>query len=189
MATLFYLIGPSGSGKDALLQGLRQRLGGRAPLLFAHRYITRDWRAGGENHIALSAEEFAQRLERGLFKLHWQANGCRYALGIELDAWLDSGQSVIANGSRAQLEQARRCFGERLMPVEVRVDPQRLRQRLRARGREDEAAISARLARNARLERERRGQTLQLDNNGDLDAALTRLQRLLLTHLGASADV
>jgi ribose 1,5-bisphosphokinase len=38
--TLFYLIGPSGAGKDALLAYARDQLAGSSPVLFSHRYIT-----------------------------------------------------------------------------------------------------------------------------------------------------
>ena len=38
---LFYLMGPSGSGKDSLLRALRERLGTDHRIVIAHRYITR----------------------------------------------------------------------------------------------------------------------------------------------------
>ncbi len=53
---LIWLVGPSGSGKDSLLAALRQRE--HPQLLVAHRYITRPFNAGSENHIALSEHEF-----------------------------------------------------------------------------------------------------------------------------------
>lgn len=49
MGKLIYLVGASGSGKDSLLQALRQQQ--TIPLLVAHRYITRACNAGSENHI------------------------------------------------------------------------------------------------------------------------------------------
>ncbi len=84
MASLFYLIGASGSGKDSLMDYARQRLQNR-PLLFAHRYITRPSDFNGENHIALSEEEFFQRLHSGLFAMHWHSHGYHYGIGIEID--------------------------------------------------------------------------------------------------------
>jgi hypothetical protein len=53
---LIWLVGPSGSGKDSLLAALRQRE--HPQLLVAHRYITRPFNAGSENHIALSERSF-----------------------------------------------------------------------------------------------------------------------------------
>ena len=69
---LIWLVGPSGSGKDSLLAALRQRE--HPQLLVAHRYITRPFNAGSENHIALSEHEFFTRAEQHLFALSWHAN-------------------------------------------------------------------------------------------------------------------
>ncbi|MCL6416000.1 ribose 1,5-bisphosphokinase [Aestuariirhabdus sp. Z084] len=197
MANLFYLMGPSGSGKDSLLEGLRQRLNGGSPVLFAHRYITRHWKAGGENHIELSPQEFDQRLRSGLFKMHWQANGCHYGIGTEVDAWLASGHSVIANGSRASLAEAQRCFGAKLVPVLVGVEPHLLRRRLLARGRESAAEIEARVSRSLELQHQLQHQlqqqlpdrTLHLHNNGALSDAVTDLHHLLQQHVREAVSV
>ncbi len=56
MSRLLYLMGASGSGKDSLLDALRQHL--PTDVAVAHRYITRPADAGAENHIALSETEF-----------------------------------------------------------------------------------------------------------------------------------
>lgn len=50
MAKLIYLVGASGSGKDSLLQALREQQ--TAPLLVAHRYITRACHAGSETTLS-----------------------------------------------------------------------------------------------------------------------------------------
>lgn len=96
-AGLIYVMGPSGAGKDALLAFARERVGASA--MFAHRYITRAF-GDGENHIALTHDEFASRAEHGLFAMHWESLGLRYGVGIELDAWLARGVPVVVNGSR-----------------------------------------------------------------------------------------
>ena len=106
---LIWLVGPSGSGKDSLLAALRQRE--HPQLLVAHRYITRPFNAGSENHIALSEHEFFTRAEQHLFALSWHANNTYYGIGVEIDLWLHAGFDVLVNGSRAHLPQAkaRRC--------------------------------------------------------------------------------
>ncbi|SQA98136.1 Ribose 1,5-bisphosphate phosphokinase PhnN [Cedecea neteri] len=105
MSKLIWLMGPSGSGKDSLLSALRQQE--HARLLVAHRYITRAADAGCENHIALSANEFEQRQQLGLFALSWQAHEHSYGVGVEMDIWLEAGFDVVVNGSRQHLKQAR----------------------------------------------------------------------------------
>lgn len=143
---LITLIGASGSGKDSLLSYARHRLAGTDRVIFAHRYITRPFDAGGENHVALSEAEFDARLAKGVFALHWAGNGQRYGIGGEIDLWLAKGLTVVMNGSRAHLPEARRRYPD-LRAVLVSVDPDTLAQRLRARGREDEEAIARRVAR------------------------------------------
>ena len=57
---LIYVMGPSGAGKDSLLDALRQRLCG-LPVAFPRRYITRAASAGGEHHIPVSPEQLDKR--------------------------------------------------------------------------------------------------------------------------------
>ena len=51
-------MGPSGAGKDSILDRARVLTLPGTPVVFAHRYITRPAGSGGENHVALSAAEF-----------------------------------------------------------------------------------------------------------------------------------
>lgn len=174
MARLIWLMGASGSGKDSLLQLLRES----APpgLLVAHRYITRPADAGGENHVALSEAEFTRRREAGLFAIDWQAHRQQYALGIEIDQWLDRGLDVLVNGSRLHLPQLAPRYGHRLLPVCLTVSLPVLEQRLRSRGREDETAIAA------RLERAREPVPVgchAIANDGAISDTLQVLQQLL----------
>ncbi|MGF1777364.1 ribose 1,5-bisphosphokinase [Vibrio nomapromontoriensis] len=144
-AKVYYVIGPSGSGKDTLIEAIRAQF--CREIVIAHRYITRPADAGGENHVSLSREEFASRQAKGLFALHWQAHGLCYGVGVEIKTWLAQGLSVVVNGSRAQLEQAKRVFSGQLIPVVIEVEASILRQRLTARGRENSVQIEQRLQR------------------------------------------
>ena len=148
MARLIWLTGPSGSGKDSLLDALRAAPPPR--LLIAHRYITRAADAGGENHVALTEAEFARRAALGLFAVSWQAHGFSYGIGCETEQWLLRGQNVVVNGSRLHLAQAQARFGSQLLPVCLQVSPEVLRSRLQSRGRESEKEIAQRLERAAR---------------------------------------
>lgn len=148
MGTLFYVVGASGAGKDSLMAYARARLGGRAPVFFAHRYITRPAGAGGENHVALSKAEFARMKALDLFALSWESHGLCYGLGREIGLWLERGANVVMNGSRAFLPVAERRFPG-LAVVLIEVSPAVLRARLVARGREAPEEIEERLARAA----------------------------------------
>ncbi len=174
---LFYVIGPSGAGKDSFMQLVRKQLGSQ--VLVAHRYITRAASAGGENHVELSDEEFRLRQQLGLFALDWEANGHRYALGCELERWLASDVDVMVNGSRASLPRAQARFGERLVPVMIIVSPDILGRRLRARGRESEDDIVRRLERAQIQSRGLPDSVWRLDNGGLLTETLRQFQGYL----------
>lgn len=168
-ARLIYVIGPSGAGKDSLLNYCRHRLAGHSTVLFAHRYITRDALAGSENHIAVTSEEFAAREAAGLFALCWQSHGLDYGIGVEIDQWMAKGITVVVNGSRQYLDEARRRYPG-LLPVWIAVSPAVLRERLQARARESAPEIEVRLAR-ATLVRPPAESGIVITNDGALAQA------------------
>jgi ribose 1,5-bisphosphokinase len=187
MSQLFYVIGPSGAGKDALMQAARVALEGQS-VLFAHRYITRNNSDASENFVQLSEAEFSMRQQLGLFWLTWQSHQLHYAIGTEVRHWLQSGLTVVVNGSRQALPEVTRICaqdGVILAPVWVHCETSILAQRLRARGRETEAQIQERLERAKAFVPP--VDALVIDNSG----ALTDSVQQLLTYLQAdlTADV
>jgi len=174
---LFYIMGASGSGKDALINRCRLNLLDEHRCMVAHRYITRCAHAGGENHIELGYQEFQRRVNSGHFAMYWHANGLYYGIGGEIYSWLDSGFNVIVNGSRAYLPQALNDFGRTLMPLCLSVSPAVQRERLLARGRESAPEITQRISRAA--EYKMVSPCLQLDNNGSLDDTVNKLLELI----------
>jgi ribose 1,5-bisphosphokinase len=165
---LIYVMGPSGAGKDSLLGFARQRVG-HEPIVFAHRYITRPG-GNGEDHIALSHEEFAARSACGLFALEWTSHGLRYGIGIELDAWLERGCTVVINGSREHLRRTlERYPGADVVHIDAA--PHVLAARLGARGRESAEQIAARLGRQAPFALPVGVHLTTIDNSGALEDA------------------
>lgn len=180
-AKLIYVIGASGSGKDSLMRYARERLaGGEASIQFVHRYITRPADAGGENHVALTPEEFEARRQARLFALCWRSHGLDYGIGIEIHQWLGKGVTVVVNGSREYLPEARAKYPE-LLPVWIEVNPDVLRERLLGRGRESAEEVEARLARHHALQAGRRdGETVC--NDGALETGGNQLVELIRRH-------
>lgn len=179
MGKLIYLMGPSGSGKDAILSGLRQQLHPQSRLIIAHRYITRHWQSGGENHVELSDVEFELRKSLNLFSMHWKANQNKYAIGCEVDTWLEANYSVLVNGSRAYLGKAKSRYQDSLVPVIVMTNESTLKSRLLARGREDEAAIALRIQRASDYPTQISESFYTLDNNGTLAGAVQQFEQLI----------
>lgn len=176
---LVYVMGPSGAGKDSVLNRARALLAADAPVVFAHRYITRSADAGGENHIALTAAEFALRRAHGLFAFHWQAHGNEYGIGREIHAWRRAGLTVIVSGSREHFQKVG-GVDEDTCPVLVTAPAETLAGRLAMRGREDEAAASARLDRSTGYE-VNDPRLVTIVNDGALDIAAQEFVSLLAT--------
>ncbi|WP_127089659.1 phosphonate metabolism protein/1,5-bisphosphokinase (PRPP-forming) PhnN [Aquabacter cavernae] len=145
---LILVVGPSGAGKDTLIDSARAILADRSDIHVARRLVTREPGAG-EAHGTLSRTEFEAR--RAGFPLSWDAHGLSYALDEDVGRQLARGETVIANGSRAALPVARRRFSHVLV-VHVTAPPAVRARRLAARGRESEADILERLSRAPALD-------------------------------------
>ncbi|MEB0048222.1 MULTISPECIES: phosphonate metabolism protein/1,5-bisphosphokinase (PRPP-forming) PhnN [unclassified Pseudomonas] len=177
---LIYLMGPSGSGKDSLIEAARVPL--RAlNCKIVRRVITRSAESVGEDAVGVSREEFEYQQADGEFALSWHANGLDYGIPVVIDQWLREGIHVVINGSRAHLPEALRQYPA-LVPVMLTVKDEVLRERLLRRGRESLEEIEARLRRNELFTT---GVSIgevplhRLDNSGDLDVTVANLLRLL----------
>lgn len=194
---LIYVMGPSGAGKDSLIDAARPMLQA-ANVVVARRIITRSAESIGELAEGLSPAAFTERMQQGGFALHWKANGLSYGISTDIDTHLDEGRHVLVNGSRAYLSTARQRYPG-LIPLLVTVDAAVLRERLLKRGRESLMEIERRLARTVRLMTEQQDQeevvpvgrnvVQSLDNSGDLESSALRLMTVLQRHgISAVAD-
>jgi thymidine phosphorylase len=180
---LFLVVGQSGVGKDTLLKGARARLAGSRDFIFAKRVITRPAAAGGEDHEAVSAEEFARRKARGAYLFSWLAHGLEYGLPVQLADELANGRHVVANGSRETIE-ALTARVPRLVVIEVTAEREIVAERLRGRGRERAEAIAERITR-ATPPIPATVKTIKIANDADVATGTERL----LAALTSSAAV
>jgi phosphonate metabolism protein PhnN/1,5-bisphosphokinase (PRPP-forming) len=146
---LVLVVGPSGAGKDTLLDAARQTLGDDPRFRFVRREITRLSSAEGEAHIAVDSVSFAARREAGLYALHWEAHGLGYGIPADIADDLAAGRIVIASVSRTVIAKAAERFPVRVL--EITAPALVLAERLRERARESEADIALRLARAVAL--------------------------------------
>jgi ribose 1,5-bisphosphokinase len=146
---LILVVGPSGAGKDTLLDAARARLAGDARFRFARRWITRPQSAGGEDHVPIDDTAFERQRAGGGFDLWWRAHGLGYGIAAGIADDLAAGRVVVASVSRGVLEDAARRFPVRV--VEITAPIALLAARLAARGRESAAEIAARLSRSVPL--------------------------------------
>ena len=147
LGALILVVGPSGAGKDTLLDGAAENLTTSGRFHFARRAITRPANAGGENHIAMDEAMFLAHETEGKYLLSWRAHGLRYGIPREpAETMRKNGIAVVANISRGVIDIAR----TKLQPVSVilvTASPQILAERLALRGRETVEDIANRLAR------------------------------------------
>lgn len=148
---LVLVVGPSGAGKDTLLDYARRALADETAYVFVRRVVTRPMVIGGEQHDAMSPAEFDRAESSGAFALTWRAHGLAYGLPCAILDDLATGRTVIANISRTVIDKARALAASALV-VHITAAPDVLATRLARRGREDAGAIAGRLAREATLE-------------------------------------
>jgi ribose 1,5-bisphosphokinase len=174
---LVLVVGPSGAGKDTLMNALRDSLRGDPSHVFARRLITRTTDGATEDHDAIGREEFDTVCREGRVALSWEAHGLGYILPESIDADIRSGHTVIANGSRQILDQARRKYASVVIllvtaPIEV------LAERLSARGRESREEIRRRLSR-AEVNMPDVPGVIRIDNSGELSVSLASMRQAL----------
>lgn len=168
--------GPSGAGKDSVMDFARERLGTLAgDVVFIRRIVTRTRDGGGEAHDCMSEADFDAAAAAGRFAAHWRANGLQYALPASVDATVRSGHVAVANVSRAAIPALRERY-DNLVAAIVTAERQVLAERLAARGRETRAEVLARLERAESLAVDA---GIEIDNSGPLDVAGTHFLDIL----------
>lgn len=123
--TLFLIVGPSGSGKDSVIDTARLRLAqsaGGSNILFARRTITRVADPDGEDHVPATEAAFETDRAAGRFTLDWSAHGLRYGISADQLAPLAEGRAMVANVSRTILAAAAQRFRARI--IEITASPE-----------------------------------------------------------------
>lgn len=175
--TLVLVVGPSGAGKDSVLNGARAVLADDDRFVFAQRTITRTAGAGGEDNVEMTQEAFAAAKAAGAFCLSWQAHDLDYGIPRTIEEDLQAQRCVIANVSRSIIDVARdRYAGLRVINITAPIEI--LAERIARRGREDEAAIAKRL-RRAGYQLPAEDDTVTLENTGAVEAAVARFVELI----------
>jgi ribose 1,5-bisphosphokinase len=141
---LVLVVGPSGAGKDTLIDLARAALRGDPSVVFPRRVVTRA--AAGEPHDTMDAEAFERAVRGGAFALAWDAHDLRYGIPAEIDSHIRAGRTVVCNVSRTIVDQARARYAQ-VWVVLVTAPAEVLTARLAARARGSDGDIARRLAR------------------------------------------
>ena len=180
---LVLVVGPSGAGKDTLLNAARDALSDHLGVRFARREITRPPATEGEIHVPIDHATFCENRDAGRYALHWQAHGLAYGIPADIASDLARGATVVASVSRSVIAEAARRFPVRV--VEITAPTEVLAARLAARGREGAGDIAARLQRQIALPCNVEIATVM--NDGTVAEGVRRL--LAAFSLPAAADV
>lgn len=173
MSKLFVIVGPSGAGKDSLLQAAVATF---PEIHVVRRVITRPAKAGGEDHEEADNEAFAERDKRGEFAVAWAAHGLHY--GIPKREIASGAAITIFNGSRAALPEIMLALPEARV-IEITASAEVLAERLARRGRESADDILARLARAASAAQITCGGCITIQNDGNFSTAAAELFEVL----------
>ena len=180
---LFLIVGNSGSGKDSLLEEVMARWPASArSLKVPRRYITRPAHKS-EPFISVKSKDFADLKQEGKFCLSWHVYDTHYGVPTRVINWLQEGDPVIVNVSRAIIPQARQLLPG-LKVIFISVPLETTLQRIKSRKRESLSDPGFK----QRLARAQENQTLPdadfvVDNSGSLEEAADRLLKYLLSFL------
>jgi len=176
------VVGPSGAGKDTIMDAARAVLKDDTRFHFVRRIITRPQMPGTEDHDSLDVEAFRNAVDEGAYALHWQAHGLSYGLPQSLNTRLAEGSVVIANVSRRVLADIRSKYPSRSI-VLITAQPSVLAERLASRGRETREQIEKRLAREVLFDNQA-DDVVMIDNSGTAAASI----ELFIMHLRKTAS-
>lgn len=163
------VVGPSGAGKDTLMNLAARHFAGRSDIHFVRRVITRDGDAGNEDHKSVSDADFDAMERAGAFAVSWEAHGLKYGIPGAVEDELVRGHLVVANGSRSVLDRFQAAF-PKLKVINVTARREVLAERLMARGRESREDVLKRLERGS-LTVNGSYDVANIDNSGTLEEA------------------
>ena len=143
---LVLVVGPSGAGKDTLIDLARAACAGDDTVVFARRVVTREASAY-ENNLQVSSAAFAQARARGEFAADWEAHGLSYALPGSIDDEIRAGRCVVANISRTMIPSLRMAYAD-VVVLLITAPPDVLAARLASRGRSSDGPVGERLRRD-----------------------------------------
>lgn len=142
-----FVCGPSGAGKDSVMNWATGHLAGRSDIVFARRLVTRMSRPDSD-HDAVTKQQFARMLNSGALAWRWQAHGFHYGIASHYAAEVAAGRVVVVNGSRQHVGA---LDAAQVRVVHIVAEAQQLALRMAQRGRDAPQEVATRLARNARF--------------------------------------
>ncbi|AJY45438.1 phosphonate metabolism protein/1,5-bisphosphokinase (PRPP-forming) PhnN [Martelella endophytica] len=174
---IIVVVGPSGAGKDSLINHAAALYRDHPSVRFVRRVITRPADGATEDHATMTKEAFTAAAMAGGFVVSWEAHRLFYGIPAETQAFVRAGGIAVCNGSRSALPLFSAAF-DHLTVVNVTARPEILAARLEARGRETRDDILRRLARST-MNVDGPFDVITIDNSGALEEAGARLAQVI----------
>jgi ribose 1,5-bisphosphokinase len=173
---LVLVVGPSGAGKDTLIDVVRAACRDEAGIVFPRRIITRP-SSSAEDHDTISDAAFDEAATGGAFALWWAAHGLKYGIPAAIDDDIRAGHTVVCNVSRTVIGTARTRYA-RVVVVLVTAPQDILAARLRARGRGSDGSVADRVQRSVSPDGELNADVV-IENIGSVESAAGALLRVV----------
>jgi ribose 1,5-bisphosphokinase len=169
------VVGPSGAGKDTLLELARAACADDGSIVFPRRVVTREASSFEENE-PVSLDAFRQALARGEFAMHWEAHGHCYGLRRAVEDDVSAGRTVIANVSRTVIGAMRRAYAN-VVVVSITAPAEILAARLTMRSRSSDGKVEDRIRRT--VDDAASAPDVIISNVGSADANASKLVRII----------
>ena len=171
-----FVCGPSGAGKDSVMNWAATHMAAHQTIIFARRMVTRQSHAGSD-HDEVTADQFARLNQGGGLAWCWEAHGFSYGIDARYAEQVAAGRVVVVNGSREHAGALEVAGHIRVLQIVANVE--QLTSRLEQRGRDAPHEVRQRMARNERFSKLRVDHTLL--NQGSLADAGRQLVDYLVT--------
>jgi ribose 1,5-bisphosphokinase len=176
LGRLVLVVGPSGAGKDTLIDAVRAACRDEAGVVFPRRIITRP-SSSAEDHDTISDAAFDQAAANGAFALWWTAHGLKYGIPAAIDDDIRADRTVVCNLSRTVVGSARKRY-TRVTVVQVTAPQKILAARLGARGRGSDGSVMDRVRRSVPANSELNADVV-IENIGAVETAAATLLRVV----------
>jgi ribose 1,5-bisphosphokinase len=173
---LVLVVGPSGAGKDTLIDAVRAACRDEADVVFPRRVVTRP-SSSAEDHDTISDAAFDEAAAGGAFALWWGAHRLKYGIPVAIDDDIRAGRTVVCNVSRTVIGNARARYA-RVTVALVTAPLDILAARLRGRGRDSDGSVMDRVQRSVTPDGELNADVV-IENIGAVESAAATLLRVV----------
>jgi ribose 1,5-bisphosphokinase len=173
-ARLLYVVGPSGAGKDSLIQRLKAVSLENGSIYFVSRFVDRSSHESTPQDIYMSCADFQKALDNKELAMHWRANQHQYGISHAEMAQSKLHPISVINGSRGYVAQLIKEYPS-VEVIHITASEAVIKDRLIARKREDSLQIDQRLERSKGLEGMSQLFNKEIRNDSSLEAAFYQL--------------